>query len=701
MWKFFSFLTTNWIGLLIGLGVAIIICLILGLTVLKSNVLARSIIFIIVTILFTLSGAAIQQKFFYKSILNPELNPDLNDGSLEHLDADKYTHITSDSGFDRTYIEENRPLAEICEDKFADLNLVEYKDVIIFSFDKVINGIKYTPNIIMRKSNNMTVFDGCFNVKLKYCKFWINDYSLDFYFEPTSTMLKEKEPIYYSDFQYGDNFTNKNFESQIDNGYKYFGWQHPVLPRFYRMTKQPDINALCCHDFWQSLTTNTSIWAKTKMAKSAEQLCYALRETLFEQIGDLTIMLNQDAISSSMDTVYFDMFNSVKGSASGQYSLDVTKHFYYYDTVKIEEKDIYVLYNNKCIINLNYTNKSDKNCFKSDKDDSSAIDDSNSRVPVDSEKVEKTNQIVLKLINKNNRDLTGFEPKSAPVSITLINRNDNTKKYTYIFDSMLKINDGLKCGILTGEYDVKIESNVLDIGDFAFLKVDKSKIVNIDFDYQYGTIVTSVRLRPLSNFDYTNLDLKENPVIITFINGNLGYNFTFDTVESLNEILTKRIPMGKYKWSITSNELAFKEKSGNLVVSSNNYEFIFNFDYKTNVEYGIIFNKCNYGSKAALNLGVKFIIKDNCIISSLIKSVKLYLINSTGSLQIVDLVVLGNEFTREILLNVLEAGTYNFSLSITMFDNSIITTNNFVQDFKFQDNGQNIYSYVFDIVQVK
>lgn len=64
MWKFFSFLTTNWIGLLIGLGVAIIICLILGLTVLKSNVLARSIIFIIVTIIFTLSGAAIQQKFF-------------------------------------------------------------------------------------------------------------------------------------------------------------------------------------------------------------------------------------------------------------------------------------------------------------------------------------------------------------------------------------------------------------------------------------------------------------------------------------------------------------------------------------------------------------------------------------------------------------------------------------------------------------
>lgn len=586
----FNLIKQNWIGSLIGIGVAIILSVILGFTALKDNKKLSVIVALILMIGCMFIGIFIQSYYFKGS--NQEKNPDIYDETIENLDADKYTHITSDSGFDRTYVEENRPLAEICEDKFADLKMVEYKDVVIFSYDYVYDNVNYCVNMIMYKAQNSLVFDGCFNIKLKYnCEATIFNVKPEPYFNPTSTELNStKYPVVFTEMWRGDNFTNKNFESQTDNGYRYPFWENPVLPRWYRITKPSEINALCGHDIWSAGTTNTSQKTFNIFKKSAEQFCYRLRETLFQQIGELTILLNKNSASNSMDTVYNDIFNAVKGNISGKYILDVTNHFYYYGTVEKEDKNEYVLYNNKCILNLRYTNKSDKNCFKSGKDDANAVDKANSHVPADSRDVEQVKTIIFKLNNKYNRNLSGYDPKSAPVKIKLTNSNNAQKTYIYLFDTIEKINSQIMCGITPGDYKVDIESNVLDIGNVSSLKVDKSKTVNIDFDYQYGTILTSVRLNPLSNFDFSSVNLSENPVTITFNNGTSSYNFVFDSIESLSEIKQLRMPIGNYNWSITSKELAFKSMRGSTVLNVNKNAFVFNYDYKSNVEYTISVN---------------------------------------------------------------------------------------------------------------
>ena len=583
MEEFLNLITMNWLGFLIGIITASLLCLILGFTLFRNNRIAGVIVSVLLIIAFGFAGIFIQNTFF-KGNGNVETNEDINNPGIIYLDPEKYTHITSDSGFDRTYVEENRPLAEICEDKFGDINMVEYKDVVIFSYDVFVNGVTYTPNIILTKAKNMLVFDGCFNIKLNLIiQGWGK--SMSYYFTPTSTMLKSN-PIQYTEFWRGDNFTNKNYETSKDDGYRFPFWINAILPRYFCITRPSTMHAGCGLDCWSSYPIN----GQRTYEKSASQFCYRLREALFQQIGDLTMLLSENQISTDMDTIYTDIYNCLKNNISYNYSIDVTNHFYYYQTVKKDNKNEYVLYNNKCILNVNYTNKADKNCFKTNTVDDDAKTRVDTSVPTVTKTVEEVDKITFKLINKYNRDLTGFDPQLTPVKIKLINKSDNTKTYTYLFDTMSKIKNGLNCGVRFGDYDVEISSDVLDLGTFDTLKVNGPSIVNINFDYQYGTILTFVRLNPLSNFDFSSVDLKSNPVTITFNNDTSSYNFVFDSVEKLNQILTKRVPIGQYKWSITSKELSFQRTYGTTEINVNNNQFQFNYDYKSNVEYRLALN---------------------------------------------------------------------------------------------------------------
>lgn len=690
----FNLIKQNWIGSLIGIGVAIILSLILGFTALKNNKKLSVIVSLTLMISCLFTGIFIQSYYFKGS--NPEKNPDIYDETIENLNADKYTHITSDSGFDRTYVEKNRPLAEICEDKFADLKMVEYKDVVIFSYDYVYDNVNYCVNIIMYKAQNSLVFDGCFNIKLKYtCEATIFNVKPEPYFNPTSTELNSTQyPVIFSEMWRGDNFTNKNFESQTDNGYRYPFWKNPVLPRWYRITKPSEINALCGHDIWSAGTTSTGKRTFNIFKKSAEQFCYRLRETLFQQIGELTIMLNKDAASNSMDTVYNDIFNAVKGNTTGKYILDVTNHFYYYEAVKKEDKNEYVLYNNKCILNLNYTNKSDKNCFKTGKDYVNAVDKANSHVPADSRDVEQVKTITFKLNNKYNRNLSGYDPKSAPVKIKLTNSNNAQKTYIYLFDTIEKINSQIMCGIAPGNYDVEIESDVLDIGNIGSLKVDKSKTVNINFDYQAGTVLVSVELNPLSNFDFSTINFTENPVIITFNNGKSSYNFTFNTLAKLNNPITKRIPIGNYTYSIKSNELAFKDKNGEISVNVNNNQFIFNYDYKTNIEYGLKLTNATMNQYMADEITIAIIENitdyENISNSQLLITHQPYGSVNPGTMKVIE----HSEISKQQFIisrnDVMTNGQdYIIQLKLTLNDGSVIMTNTtritFINSIKSND----------------
>ena len=60
----FSLFIQNWIGLVIGLGVSALLCLVLGFTAFKNNKIAGSIISILLVVVFAFAGTFIQDYFF-------------------------------------------------------------------------------------------------------------------------------------------------------------------------------------------------------------------------------------------------------------------------------------------------------------------------------------------------------------------------------------------------------------------------------------------------------------------------------------------------------------------------------------------------------------------------------------------------------------------------------------------------------------
>ena len=91
MKELFNLIATNWIGSLIGIGVAIILSLILGFTALKNNKKLSVIVALTLIIGCMFTGIFIQSYYFKGS--NPEKNPDPYDETIENLDADKiYSH---------------------------------------------------------------------------------------------------------------------------------------------------------------------------------------------------------------------------------------------------------------------------------------------------------------------------------------------------------------------------------------------------------------------------------------------------------------------------------------------------------------------------------------------------------------------------------------------------------------------------------
>ena len=167
MLNFLKLITQNWIGLVIGVVTAALISLVVGFTAFKNNKVAGSIISILLVIVFAFAGLFIQNYFF---TLRDENNPYydvINDPTITVVEPNKYLNISSNGGYDRTYIEEVLKTAETTEDKYSTINMVEYKEIVVFYYDSIVNNQTYTVNIIMNKVNNNLVMDGCINIYTK------------------------------------------------------------------------------------------------------------------------------------------------------------------------------------------------------------------------------------------------------------------------------------------------------------------------------------------------------------------------------------------------------------------------------------------------------------------------------------------------------------------------------------------------------
>ena len=647
MLDFLKLITQNWIGLVIGVVTAAIISLVIGFTAFKNNKVAGSIISILLVIVFAFAGLFIQNYFF---TLRDENNPYydvINDPTITVVEPDKYLNISSNGGYDRTYIEEVLKTAETTDDKYSTINMVEYKEIVVFYYDSIVNNQTYTVNIIMNKVNNNLVMDGCINIYTK-------ESGANFIFWDT------RKYEYINEMFKGNNFSPLTNKLNSSNS-----------PNYYCTVYEPNMKVLYKNAQIGILDLITGISNKARKVAQIGNL--GVYNNYFQQLGDLGIMLDVDNIFKQMNNFYSSAYHSTKDSGITNCCLNVTNLCAYYNSS--EDK----FYKANLYLNVNYKDYSSESAFatgvKQNNDNKEQIKDD-----VDTDVIEFQQSVYTKFIlspSQSNIDMSGFDISSSPVKITLKN---NFNSYVLNFDTQNDLAYGISQSIMPGKYNITIDSSVLQLGNTAEVEITKnSSIIKFNYDYEYNTILVSVGLNPLSNFDFSDLDLSLNPVTITFNNGISSYTFIWDNILNISNDIIQRLPMGSYSYSITSEELSFSQSSGELLIDVNNYIFTFNYDYKTNVEFFLKYTEYDNEDvsvgKTLIEVHISQLAKDYITKNlSSVNGAKLLYEDSNGNLQSVNLYFDStynwyfNEIDTENLI-----GSNYYQVVLSLSNGSIVT----------------------------
>lgn len=558
MIDFFKTLFSYWQGLLIGVVVGAIICVLIGKWIYQNKV-SGTIITVAMCLVFGFFGFLVQGWFFPNVITDPN-HPDYNviyDPNVNSIDLNTLASVNSNGGFDRNYIEDKLKTADITEDKFFNITLTEYAEIVIYSFDTTVEDTKFTYNVLFNKINDgkSIVFDGAFNV----------NYSIVGTFLGVDTKLQ-----FNNNMDLGNNFSPLKTKISID-------------------TTHPD---MFLYSYAGSLFFCSSEIEKTgstwmiKLAQTMKSAYKTMQDGVgkfylnnFQQLGDLGIMLYEEDIEKQLNTFYTGVYKAVQANNTSMSAVNVTNSCAYYNAS--EDK----FYNANLYLNVRYKDYKDTSIFPEDTDIN--VGDEELKDKVDKEVIDyPTSASVKFLLNPNgNYNMNNFNLAETPVTITLKSDKDI---YILNFNQNSMFGSGLTRAINYGTYTVTATSNVLQLGNLGTFTVSKeTEVVKFNYTYEYGTILTTVRLNPLSNLALEDLDLETNPVTVTLNNGTSSYNFVFNNKETINEPITQRLLLGEYTYSIQSEQLVFSATSGIVKITNTVHSFVFNYDYKTNIEYGL------------------------------------------------------------------------------------------------------------------
>ena len=496
-------------------------------------------------------------------------------------------------------VEEHIDEAPIGEDKFGSIKMVEYKDVVVFYFDKIVDDRVYVPNIIMTKAQNGLIYDGNFNVKIEQRKEGFLGLGASYFYPRESDLLETSHPVKLTDMNLGANFVNLDHEVAACDGYNWPG-SGVTLPRYYSITRPPEPNAICAKNFWTSFVGSTW-WPYGKgyneIAKTAEDIMYSIRANYFQVFGDISMLISEDSPNKSMNSCFNSIYNAISKIDSST-TINVTDLFYHAQKVS----DKYELLNSQCFLNVEYVNHKNQNAFKTDSVNEDGKNITDTTILEEVKDLTTATKLTIKLVNKNNTSLKGFDISKSPVTIKLTNSNNT---YTFLFDTMTKLNTSVIKGVQPGDYDVEIISNVLDCGNASKITVKNTALtVELPYTYTAGVVNVSVKLMPLSNFsDFIGDSIMSNsPVNVCFYNSNgVGsYDFIFDSLSDLNSSVSRNLPIGQYSYTIYSSYLVFTPTTGTVTVDVNHTNFVFDYDTQTHLEFDIQYKNSHSGDTSAL-----------------------------------------------------------------------------------------------------
>lgn len=520
-------------------------------------------------------GIALIFALFFRDKINPVVKVDISDSDDSSVleDFKKDLDKLAKGGYT---IEQSKTMQADAEcptqndQYFAPMWCTEYENVVVFSYRlSTDNGLVY-PNIAFKRVGQKLSLDGIMNATL-VCK---RQYGIGMIGAGGYKWNKAYVKLDFSSPTPAYNYTRSstghtrrdNYLSITSNDLYYWdGYNHDrnsVSPSKKEIQRAREFASKALLDTVQNYFLNFgNLRLQTQTAKGAD--VYAYINSYFAYIYSSC----KDAKSNSATVVNANEFLTYDIPADEQKNYpipeskkaDYPSDWTYYKMYKCD-KYVRVTYVNYKAYEVKTKNPSEDYIDKIDCE----------VVPA------QTKQYVhqfVKLRNYNGADLSYYDAVQNPVQIDFISNDEETK--TVILNDKNRFSAGVDVVLALGKtYNYKITSSVLcfDNLEGSFVSKDNSTLI-LNFAYYNNAVMCTFGLNPIGSIDFTQINLAEHPVTVTF---STGQTIVWDSNDSFNTRQSVLLTLGEVEYTILSDALTFATTAGKITVDTTNRTILFN-----------------------------------------------------------------------------------------------------------------------------
>lgn len=579
----------NWIiGAGIGLIVAIVLILILHFSAFKGK--NMGVLYVIMLLIFAIIGGVIQYSFFKKdtnSIPTPQEQID----SVTDTVTDNWKNGNGGFTFEQIQNSQNDEECPTYDDQIVSLTCYDFGSYVVFGFK---NNSGYQ-NALFYKSGNGLILDGVISTTASF------DSNLGFLGYKLET------------FRWNRDFKNEPYYFSGHSGWWIFGGDYDNLVSMSRQSAKFVTNL-------ESVVTFSKDKAVNYALNQVPILTGQNATSYFIKFEDVELIGQASEGYKRINTFYNYLYENVKGkNYNTSYTVDATNSLCVPIPVELQSKypisqdkkadynnaDYYGVYRCDIAVNLTYKKGTTLTSTTKNQDFVDTLKKDEKRkddITVDEvvSNYDFTN-VELKFVNRDESDLSKVDLVKHPLKVTFNCQNLSLSKVVTInsFDKLNAVNNVLLNDKETWTYLIESENLIFD--DFrGSFSLDSEK-TSLSFEYYYldNYIIASVGLNPVGSIDESKIDLSQNPVRIILSNEKQTYQFVFDNNSQLKTQKSMLVEMGKYTYTILSEQLVFVSVTGSLTITTTDKVMLFNYSLKVDqpLSFGIgIVNKSDVGA---------------------------------------------------------------------------------------------------------
>lgn len=476
------------------------------------------------------------------------------------IDGDKYLKSIGNGGYSYEKLKQllSDPTTPSHDDRFLDLNITEYNDIAILSYDKVISNATYTINVFFDKIDDKWAFSGCMNFRInrKSGAFWWITYDFE------------------NKMWVGDNFSPLKNKLGKNNGLaeKFaFSEEQIVQPRYYSKTHDVNAAQLTGSAAWGSWVIDAFESTK-KVKECASKGCYDVFQNYFVAFEPFNIITHSNKVETDLNSFYTEVLK--QASIAGDKALiDVSD-----ETVVIDSNK--QVYKGKNYIRTNYK-KFNANAYETKPAESAVQLIKDTTLNGEAKKFDSKPKIQILAKITNDFAVENIPQEYFDAVVQLTNKETGEVKQ-YKFDTIDSLKNGIVDNLSYGKYDYIIVSKYLDFaknqGELEIKQGDTQAI--FEFEYNGDTVNLTISFEAGSDNSLDGFDISSQPVSIKLTNTSYGSDttFVFNTQESFENGMTKAIKIGTYNLVVISEGLKIRNVPATIEITVDQHFFKFFYE---------------------------------------------------------------------------------------------------------------------------